>query len=208
MSRPAAANAHRCAFTPRRSCEQANHGRLPAILPAYPFDAGIREPYRHLSQPLPSDGPGKLYANCCSVESSGCGPAFPPHPRRIFPWRPAREVLRLPATPRSLRAAKSSTFPRATVRVSGRYWDSSGEEAQAQPIDQPAPEYPPAAQMDRIQESVGLDVIIAKDGTMRGVKVLSGNPLLVEAAVSTVQRWRYAPTVRNSKPWKSRLSSM
>jgi periplasmic protein TonB len=72
-----------------------------------------------------------------------------------------------------------------------------GQVESAKLIFQPKPEYPPLAKMARIQGVVRLDAIISKDGTIQDLKVLSGHPLLVSAAMAAVQRWRYQPTLLN-----------
>jgi protein TonB len=64
----------------------------------------------------------------------------------------------------------------------------------------PRPEYPPLAKMARIQGKVLLEAIISRDGTIQDLKVLSGHPLLVKAALEAVQRWRYQPTLLNGEP--------
>ena len=63
----------------------------------------------------------------------------------------------------------------------------------------PKPEYPPLARMARIQGVVRLDAVISKDGTIQDLKMISGHPLLVSAAMSAVQRWRYQPTLLNGE---------
>lgn len=72
-----------------------------------------------------------------------------------------------------------------------------GQVESAKLIFQPKPEYPPLAKMARIQGVVRLDAIISKDGTIQDLKVISGHPLLVKAALDAVQRWRYQPTLLN-----------
>ncbi len=64
----------------------------------------------------------------------------------------------------------------------------------------PKPEYPPLAIIARIQGTVRLEAIINKDGTIQDLKVLSGPPLLVKAAIEAVARWRYQPTLLNGEP--------
>ncbi len=64
----------------------------------------------------------------------------------------------------------------------------------------PKPEYPPLAIIARIQGTVRLEAIINKDGTIQDLKVLSGHPLLVKAAIDAVARWRYQPTLLNGEP--------
>ncbi len=63
-----------------------------------------------------------------------------------------------------------------------------------------APPYPRLARQARITGIVKIDAVIAKDGTMRSVQVLSGHPLLVKAALNAVKQWRYAPTLLNGEP--------
>ena len=74
-----------------------------------------------------------------------------------------------------------------------------GQVESAKLIFQPKPEYPPLAKMARIQGMVRLDAVISKDGTIQDLKVISGHPLLVKAALEAVQRWRYQPTLLNGE---------
>ena len=67
-------------------------------------------------------------------------------------------------------------------------------------ISQPKPIYPPAAKEARIQGVVQLLATIAKDGTVKDLQVILGDPLLVEAAMSAVQQWVYQPTLLNGNP--------
>ncbi len=70
----------------------------------------------------------------------------------------------------------------------------------AQGLYQPSPVYPPLATMARVQGTVVLQAIIGTDGTIKDLKVLSGHPLLVRAALDAVKTWRYQPTLLNSEP--------
>ena len=47
---------------------------------------------------------------------------------------------------------------------------------------------------------VQLNAIIAKDGTIQNLKVISGHPLLVPAALEAVKQWVYQPTLLNGEP--------
>ncbi|MGH6630412.1 MAG: energy transducer TonB, partial [Burkholderiales bacterium] len=75
-----------------------------------------------------------------------------------------------------------------------------GQVEAARAICQPAPEYPPLAKMARIQGVVRLDAVISVDGTIQNLKLISGHPLLVRAALEAVARWRYQPTLLNGEP--------
>ena len=62
------------------------------------------------------------------------------------------------------------------------------------------PSYPTLARNQRVEGTVRLNVTIAADGSVRGVAVLDGPRLLVDAAEKAVLRWRYSPTLLDGKP--------
>lgn len=64
----------------------------------------------------------------------------------------------------------------------------------------PKPEYPQLAKLARIQGTVRLEALIATDGTIKGLQVVRGHPLLAKAALDAVERWRYRPTLLNGEP--------
>jgi len=75
-----------------------------------------------------------------------------------------------------------------------------GQVQAARIISQPRPVYPPLAKQARIQGVVRLQAIIAKDGSVQELQVLSGHPLLVQSAQDAVRQWRYQPTLLNGEP--------
>jgi TonB family protein len=62
------------------------------------------------------------------------------------------------------------------------------------------PVYPEAARQARIEGVVKLHVIIAKDGTITQLEVISGHPLLVQAALDAVRQWVCEPTLLEGRP--------
>jgi protein TonB len=62
------------------------------------------------------------------------------------------------------------------------------------------PEYPELARVAHISGSVVLSAIIDKKGEIKYLWVISGHPLLVQAAIQAVQRWRYKPWLLNHEP--------
>jgi len=62
------------------------------------------------------------------------------------------------------------------------------------------PVYPQLARSARISGVVRLIGIIAKDGTIQNLQVVSGHPLLTQAAVEAVRQWVYKPTLLNGTP--------
>jgi protein TonB len=75
-----------------------------------------------------------------------------------------------------------------------------GNVQQAKLIHQVRPVYPELAKRARIQGVVKLAAIIGRDGTITGLQVLGGHPLLVPAALEAVKHWRYQATLLNDEP--------
>ena len=70
----------------------------------------------------------------------------------------------------------------------------------ARPIHRVEPIYPSIARQARVAGVVELQGVIGTDGRIHELKVLSGHPLLVKAAVDAVSQWIYAPTILNGQP--------
>jgi protein TonB len=66
-------------------------------------------------------------------------------------------------------------------------------------VDVP-PIYPPIAIAARKEGVVILEALLDENGHVNGVKVLRSEPLLDDAAVQAVRRWRYTPTLLNGVP--------
>lgn len=62
------------------------------------------------------------------------------------------------------------------------------------------PTYPLQARLQGLTGTVSLDAMIGEDGTVREVRVVSGPPLLANAARTAVQHWRYSPPLLDGKP--------
>lgn len=62
------------------------------------------------------------------------------------------------------------------------------------------PVYPALARAARISGVVRLIGIVGTDGSIRKLEVVSGHPLLVDAAIGAVRQWGYRPTMLNGVP--------
>jgi TonB family protein len=62
------------------------------------------------------------------------------------------------------------------------------------------PIYPDLAKEARIQGVVRLNVVIGADGRVGDIQLVSGHPLLVQAAIDAVRQWVYKPTLLNDQP--------
>jgi len=83
--------------------------------------------------------------------------------------------------------------PAAPVRVGG------GVQS-AKLIFGPRPAYPALARAARIQGTVRIQALIARDGSIGNLQLLSGPPLLIAVAIEAVKQWRYQPTLLNGEP--------
>jgi protein TonB len=97
---------------------------------------------------------------------------------------PPRPVVRRPPI---------MTPPAATVRIKVSQMEP------AKLLVKVVPVYPPMARTTRTQGTVYLLGVIATDGTIRSLHVISGHPLLVNAALDAVRQWRYKPTILNGR---------
>jgi len=62
------------------------------------------------------------------------------------------------------------------------------------------PTYPPIAVEARQEGTVILQATISKSGTIENLRVVSGPPMLQQAALDAVQRWAYRPYLLNGEP--------
>lgn len=60
-------------------------------------------------------------------------------------------------------------------------------------IQNPAPAYPAFARQLNLIGTVKIKAVVSPDGQVKQVEVVGGHPLLVNAAVDAVKRWKYAP---------------
>lgn len=102
------------------------------------------------------------------------------------------------AAPPILRPVAPPTFERPLAPATPLRVSTSVQAALL--IFGPRPVYPPLAKAARVQGTVRLQAVIGIDGNIRNLRLTSGPPLLVKAALDAVQQWRYRPTVLNGTP--------
>jgi len=62
------------------------------------------------------------------------------------------------------------------------------------------PVYPPIARQARIQGTVVLRAVISKEGSIEKLTLVSGHPMLVQAAIDAAKQWKYKPYLMNNEP--------
>lgn len=78
----------------------------------------------------------------------------------------------------------------------------SGGVLQGSAIKKPAPAYPPIAKAARAAGAVQVQVTISEDGRVIDAQVVSGHPLLRDAAVQAARQWVFKPTELSGVPVK------
>jgi protein TonB len=61
------------------------------------------------------------------------------------------------------------------------------------------PMYPALARQSGIEGAVVLEALVAKNGQVTGLRVISGNSLLAAYALRAVSQWRYRPSRLNGE---------
>ena len=106
----------------------------------------------------------------------------------LHPWATGKGVL---ASGQPLQALSSAPALRIAI---------GGNVQAARLINRVQPVYPEEASKEKISGTVKLHVVIAKDGKVQQIQVVSGHPLLVQAAIDAVRQWQYQPTLLNGQP--------
>jgi len=83
--------------------------------------------------------------------------------------------------------------PAAPVRV-------GGDVREPKAVKVVPPIYPKLALKARIHGKVVLEATLTAEGTVDAIRVVSGHPMLIQAAVDAVKEWRYEPTYLNGEP--------
>jgi TonB family protein len=89
--------------------------------------------------------------------------------------------------------ASGQALPPGTVRLGANV-------AAANLVNKVTPNYPELAKAAGVQGTVQFQIVIGTDGTVQKATLLSGPPLLVQAALQAVQQWVYKPTLLNGQP--------
>jgi protein TonB len=67
-------------------------------------------------------------------------------------------------------------------------------------LEKTLPQYPSIAKAARIQGIVVLQATISKSGSIQNLRIISGPPMLQQAAMDAVRSWRYKPYLLNGEP--------
>jgi protein TonB len=64
----------------------------------------------------------------------------------------------------------------------------------------PAPDYPILAKQSHLSGVVAIEAVIDEHGNVTGMRVISGHPILIPAALKAVSQRKYEPTILDGEP--------
>jgi len=159
---------------PTRVLDHVRSGGIQIV----PYDGLIRMP-RSIPHGIPKGDSGPIQIGG-GGDGIGFGNSFDPNafPLPIGGTRPVMPVV----------AATQAVHP---LRISNMLPGSL--------VHRVEPVYPAPARNARIQGPVVLEAVISKAGTIENLRLVSGHPLLVAAAIDAVRQWRYKPYILNEE---------
>jgi protein TonB len=134
---------------------------------------------------LISDDPSDAFTEITSSPISTVGSLL-----RSIAERPEVSTVPEPPPPPMPAVTPPASAP---IRVGGKV-------QAANLVHQILPKYPALARQARVQGAVILEATIDREGTVSELRVISGHPLLIDAALEAVQQWKYKPTILNGEP--------
>ncbi len=118
---------------------------------------------------------------------------------RVHVCRSARFLCAVAALLLSLLWASRCDAQTQTANIPAKFRISGGVAA-GMLEEKTAPIYPPLAKAARVEGTVVLEATISKSGAVVGLRVVSGQPMLQQAALDAVKTWRYRPYILNGQP--------
>jgi TonB family protein len=138
-----------------------------------------------------------------SSPTARTGPRAPNGSLRVYDN--GREVFRMPPASRDAKGPTDTSVPDESLVQSPEVQSLAvlelpAKAAESDLIFRIEPEYPEDARRQGIQGAVVLEVHIRPDGSVGQMTVVSGEPVLADAAMAAVQQWRFKPRQVNGKP--------
>jgi TonB family protein len=74
-------------------------------------------------------------------------------------------------------------------------WPGSvSAQAERRAVAKPVPAYPEVARRLGLKGKVKIEATVGENGEIKHTNVIGGHPVLVDAALETLKRWRYEPS--------------
>jgi TonB family protein len=93
--------------------------------------------------------------------------------------------------PLSLTSFLAATAVAAAMALLPMQGVSAQAHSERKVISRVAPNFPELARRTHIQGSVKVEVTVRPDGAVRSTRVIGGNPVLIQAAVDAIGKWKF-----------------
>jgi TonB family protein len=117
--------------------------------------------------------------------------------------------------------ALPDAYPRESIRLRFHFyynpgwWGSAKRDAKlphpstppvlmSRTIESGALKYPSTARKAKVEGIVRLEAEVGTDGKVKDLKVLEGDPMLAEASIHAIRKWRFYPAQKDGKPVEDR----
>jgi len=105
-----------------------------------------------------------------------------------------KRTLAFAAMSLALLLAGSVVLPPRVLAQDGASTDTAKRKVRSKVV----PEYPPLAKQMNVTGKVKIEATIAADGHVVNTRVVGGSPLLVNAALDAIKRWRFEPAPKDT----------
>ena len=150
----------------------------------------VLQPTKTNAQPAPVVGNNASAGLASAGQASKHGAAVPR----------AGTLLASSKSPAMARADRSNPPPAATPQTPPVKEPTVAAQGQMEFVKYVRPHYPEDARNRHIEGTVVLSAVVARDGTVKGIKPVSGDPSLLKAAETAIRDWVYRPYQINGRP--------
>jgi TonB family protein len=125
----------------------------------------------------------------------GCAPA----------WAQSTSAREQPGNPANQQTQSPTPAPDSDKKAPADQTSapSPGDSTKLEPIKTEKAIYPLEAADKRLQGQVWVKILVSETGDVENVEVISGDPVLAEAAVHAAKKWKFKPFIKNGKPVKA-----
>jgi TonB family protein len=102
--------------------------------------------------------------------------------------------------PPNVPGMNSTTGTAKTPGIFAALMSPGGRVKEAQLVSESAPNYPTIAKQAGVEGEVTVSAVIDITGKLTNMKIVSGPPMLQQAALDSLRTWKYEPAFLNDKP--------
>ena len=201
----------------------AIRGQAPVSAPAHPVAQASATPVPVAAAPAPEPGPTPSDLNTSAANagagatpttptSNAAASATPAQPvsatlgdspaQKTATVQPAKQdtTPNHPVSNPALVAASASIPPTTAAKSTGSDLLEVPEDfADDQIVHRVHPNYPKQARARKLHGTVVLEAVVSKQGKVDSLQLVSGDPVLAQAAADAVKQWRYKPYLHNGE---------